>query len=151
MTSRAIDIRDAVIATLNTDRPSDVPEATKRRRIPGDRIVDPVVGVFLHEEPARYPRGNNRSPVTERTRLVIVQIGVSAEDPGDLDDFTEAIREHVVARLGDTTLSGLGLAVEDRGVVEAPIAYKLDLYTMLTHVGFAVPYQTKRDDLGRAH
>ncbi len=146
-TSRAILIRDAIIAALNTDAPTDMPAARKRRAFPGEAIYAPFIAVFLHQEPARYP-GNSRSPIMERERTVIVQIGVLSEDAYDIDDLAEVIRSWVVEVLGDNNLGGLVLSLEDRGIVEPPLVWKADAVYALVHVGFAAKFQTKRDDLG---
>lgn len=146
-TSRAILIRDAMIAALNADTPTGIPLTGKRRAFPGDPMTESRINVFLHQEPARYP-GNNRAAVMERERTFIVQIGVLAEDAGDIDDLSEALRAWVVQVLGDTTLGGLVLSFEDRGIVEPPMVWKADAVYALVHVGMAAKFQTSRTNLG---
>lgn len=146
-TSRAILIRDAMIAALNADTPTGIPLTGKRRAFPGDPMTESRINVFLHQEPARYP-GNNRAAVMERERTFIVQIGVLAEDAGDIDDLSEALRAWVVQVLGDTTLGGLVLSLEDRGIVEPPMVWKADAVYALVHVGMAAKFQTSRTNLG---
>lgn len=146
-TSRAILIRDAMIAALNADTPTGIPLTGKRRAFPGDPMTESRINVFLHQEPARYP-GNNRAAVMERERTFIVQIGVLAEDAGDIDDLSEALRAWVVQVLGDTTLGGLVLSLEDRGIVEPPMVWKADAVYALVHVGMAARFQTSRTNLG---
>lgn len=152
MTSRAILIRDAVIDALNTGAPSGVPDATSRRAFPGLMLQGPVIGVFLAQEPARYPRDNNRSPIVERERMVVVQMGVVSEDVATLDDLAEELRAWVVSALGNTTLDNLALAVEDRGIIspDGVTVWNAGAFNMLVEHVFAVRYQTKRDNLEAA-
>jgi hypothetical protein len=147
MTSRAIRCRDAIIDLLNTDAPTDFPTATKLWLFPGAPFEGSRISVFMNQEPAQYPRGDTRSAITDRERMMIVQLASISEDGADLDDQAEELREWVVEALGDTNLGGLALSVEDRGILEPPARYKLDRYHILVHCGWAVRFQTKRDDL----
>lgn len=151
MTSRAIEIRDATIVLLNTDRPTEIPEATKRWLFPGAPFEGSRIAVLLDDEPGRYPRDNASSAITLRNRMVWVQIAVISETGEDLDDQVEDIREWVTSVLGSTNLGGLVLNLHDRGILSnpPPRRYMLDRYHLVVHCGWIAEYQTKRDDLSQ--
>jgi hypothetical protein len=144
----SIEIRDAVIAALNADLPSDIPTATKRRVMPGEPVRAAFIAVFLGQEAVNYP-GNKRGPLTARSLEVLIELGLATDDLAAVDDLIEPMRAHVVERLGDTNLGGLATAVLERGIPEngRPV-WKLDLYNAVTFVRYDVEYQTARNDLG---
>lgn len=140
----SLQIRDAVMSALNTDLPSDMPTATKRRVMPGEPVREDFIAVFLGNEPAS--NRNRDDPLTKRDLEVLVEIGISTNDLADVDDRIEPLRAHVVDRLGDTNLGDLSHEVSEKGITERA-AYKLDLHVALVIVTFVVRYQTKRNDL----
>lgn len=144
----SLDIRDAVIEALNAALPAGIPVASKRRVMPGEPVTEPFIAVFLGQEPVSYP-GGSRAPIAQRELEVMIELGIVTDDITQIDDLIEPMRAHLVDRLGDTNLSGLATAVNERGIPEGGrLVYKLDLYNALTFVRFDVRYQTKRDDLG---
>lgn len=92
-------IRDAIITALNAETPTGVPEATKRRFIPGMRLTEPILGVFFADEETQPIRAAH-APVVQREFLIAIQAVVVVEDVAEADDAAEVILEHVVATLG---------------------------------------------------
>jgi len=143
----ALQLRDKIIEALNTDRPTDIPEATKLRVMPGEPISEPFIAVFLGEEAANYPQGS-RGAIAARDMSVTVQLGVATATLAEVDDMLEPLRAWVVEVLGATDLDKLATSVAEVGIPEGGrLVYKLDLYNALVFSSWRVRYQTKRDNL----
>lgn len=138
------------MAALNTNRPTDVPEANEQDAYPGEPLTGPVIGVFLGSDPAAYPRDNPNSAVVSRDLELWIQMGDIGETRAQAERKVRGIlRSWVVSVLGNTNLDGLALAVLDRGVPRdrPPVVWKADrVYVLLQHL-FVVRFQTKRDDM----
>jgi hypothetical protein len=143
-------IRDAVITLLNTDRPDGIPEATRRRYIPGRYDDDMRIAVFFHREvPERI--GGRGGPLTKRTlHLAVVPI-VAVEDPAEADDAAEPALEWIVSRLGNTNLGGLAHDIEEGAGGEGTswTALQSNLLWLAVPTLWRIEYQTLRDDLTR--
>jgi hypothetical protein len=143
----ALEIRDAVIEALNDAPLSGVPQASKRRVMPGEPIEESFIAVFLDDEAVSYP-GNERGPLTARNMGLLIEHGIVTDDLSAVDDLIEPLREHVVERLGDTNLGGLATSVIERGIPEGGrLVWKLDRYNAICIVRFEVRYQTARANL----
>lgn len=139
-------IRDQVIAELNDDRPSDIPEATKRRYIPGDRLAAPRIAVFFINEPTR-PATNRHSPLTSRELFIATQCLNLVENVEDVDDSVEPLLAWVTQVLGSSNLAGLALDIEEAGT-QWEVQYADCVYVAAT-TRWRVAYQTLRNDLTR--
>jgi hypothetical protein len=139
-----LQLRDAVIAALNADRPTGVPEATKRRFIPGQRLTDRRLAVFLESEDAERPQSRS-FPLTDRGLVVVVQAAAAVEEPAEADDALDDLLEHVVESLGNTNLGGLATNVQE--LSSSWGAGQADLFYIACATRWRVQYQTKRDDL----
>ena len=147
MTTVSLQIRDAVIDALNDAPLSGVPQASKRRVMPGEPVRESFIAVFLDDEAVTYP-GNERGPLTARNMGVMIELGIVTDDLSAVDDLIEPLREHVIERLGDTNLDGLATSVIERGIPEGGrVVYKLDLYNALCFIRFDLRYQTARANL----
>lgn len=144
MTVRS-DIRDQVIAELNADLPTGVPEASRRRYVPGTKLDAARIAVFFVEEPVSRP-GSRAMPIVQRKLTVAVQCVLPVEDPEDADDAMESLLEHVVARLGDTYLGGLATDMRELGTQWAGDS-STGLYVFMALTRWEVEYQTQRADL----
>lgn len=143
MTVRTL-VRDAIIAALNTDRPTGIPEAGKRRFLPGQRLVDRRLAVFFNEEGAER-QGGRRGPITQRNLIFGVQAAAAVEDPGEADDAVEDILEWIVAVLGENSLDGKATDVTELGTVWA--VAQADLIYVVALTRWKIEFQTLRDDL----
>lgn len=146
------DVRDAVIALLNTDRPTAIPEATKRRFVPGRKFSGPLIAVFFNDEEVQRPP-NDSFPARKRSLVIATQCVIGVEDPADADDAAEDLLVHIVGKLGpeDTALrqEGVTRAIELRTRWEAgPGDAGLYLLAATTH--WMLEFQTLRGDLTRA-
>lgn len=140
-------IRDQIITELNTDTPTGLPQATKRRYVPGAHLREPQIGVFFVEEPAERVGGRGGA-LTKRNLTIAVQCVIPCEDPAEADDLLEPLLVHVIDKLGDTNLDGL---VTD--CVEVGTQWGTDTSTgIVVHMGlnrWRVEYQSVKDDLSR--
>jgi hypothetical protein len=136
-------IRDQVIAELNAAPPTGVPEATKRRFVPGQRLPEPRLAVFFGptENVARKPG----FPVKDRELVISIQGAVAVENPADADDALEPILAHVVDVMNGTNLTGLATEVTELGTEWASGA--ADLFYHAGVIRYLVRFQTKRNDL----
>lgn len=141
-----LDIRDAVIAVLNADLPTDMVEATKRRWVPSEENRGPLLGVFFLDEPAARV-GGRAGPLTQRSLNIGVQVVVSATAPDLVDDLAEVVLQHVVERMGNTTLGGLATNVTEAATIWEPV--KMDRIYLSATVRFVVEFQTVRNDLSK--
>src|SRR5690606_33558554 len=77
------EILDAIVEELNTDRPADVPEVTKRRVTPGEPVREARMAVFLGDESVDPTRGNvspRMDSIARRRQQIAVQcVGVTDE------------------------------------------------------------------------
>ena len=140
-------IRDRVITELNAANPTGVPDATKRRYIPGSKIVEPRIAVFFAEEQTSRVNGRGGN-LTRRNLTIAVQAVIVVEDPADADDTMEPLLEHVVDVLGDTTLAGLATDVEEVGTQWGGDSSS-GLYILMAIMRWRVEFQTVRNDLTR--
>lgn len=150
MTSRAITLVDAVVELLNADLPSDIPTADTRYLYPGIPLEGPRIVVLLNRENVGPAGRSEDSPLKDRERLLLIQLAAISEDGADLDQSVEALRVHVVSRLGNTTLDKRALSVQERSFADDPWRWKSDRYHIVANTQWAVRYQTKRDDLEAA-
>src|SRR5690349_15660597 len=97
------DIRDRVILELNAAPPSGVPQATRRRYVPGTRLTEPRIAVFFIEEPTSR-QGGRAGALAQRRLTIAVQAVLPVENPEGSDEAMEPLLAHIVATLGATTL-----------------------------------------------
>ena len=142
--SRRLQIRDAIVAALNTDTPSDIPAATTRRWVPGIPLTEPLISVFFSVEPVAAPVTRNFG-VAVRSLSVVVQCIVPVESEALTDDAVEPMLNWAVRTLGLNTLGGLVHSIREERTDWTPL--KADLIYMVAAVTFAMDYQTKRDDM----
>lgn len=140
------DIRDRVIALLNTDRPSNVPEFTKRRYVPGQRITEQIAGVFFIAEPAER-MGGKGGPATLRKFVLAVQVVDAVEETDEADDALEPALEWITRQLGGTNLEGLVHDIEHTGT--GWDAESRELFYIAGTTTWRVEYHTLRADLSR--
>lgn len=138
------DVRDAVIARLNTARPANIPEATRRRYVPGQRVTNQRLAVFfVKEEDKRI--GGAGGPVTHRAILIATQVVDAVEDPADADDAVEPALAWLTQVLAASNLSGLVLDIEETGTLWE--TSNEDLFYIAATVTWRVTYQTARANL----
>lgn len=142
MTIRS-DIRDAVIAALNNGTPSNVPAATKRRWIPGERLSEPIMAVFYVSEDTTLQ--SRTAGVSQRALRLSIQIVYLSDDIDGVDDLVEEAAAWVIEALADSNLNGLASWVQEVGT--AWEAVKMERVYMVAQVQIDVNYQTKRSDL----
>lgn len=142
-----IQIRDRVIEELNTDRPSDVPEATSRRSFPEEPVRDePRIAVFLGDETVDPPRGSsNMDPISRRRLPIAVQCVAGTDDIAEVDDIVAPLIAWVTSVLAQTNLDGLVHYMRETSTQRAP--QYMDLYIMRATLIFEVSYQTLRRDI----
>lgn len=137
-------IRDRIITELNTDRPTDMPEATKRRYVPGELLTGPRIAVFFRREAAR-PATNRHSPLTARDLVIATQSLNFVEDASDIDDSVEPLMEWITRILGNSNLDGLAHDIEE-GETVWEVQYADCIYVAATTL-WTVSYQTRRANL----
>jgi hypothetical protein len=138
-------IRDRAIEELNTDRPSDIPEASKRRYVPGSALNGPKLAVFFGKKEDSQPATNRHSPLRLRDLQLATQCIQTVERPEEIDDAPEPMLEWVVGVLGASNLNELAHEVEEVGTYWE-VEYR-DLIYVAASVLWRVRYQTLRDDL----
>jgi hypothetical protein len=144
MTTIRQQVRDAAIDAINVDRDPDIPEATKRRWVPGESAQCPMISVFFVEEPATGI-GGRHGGLVERALRIAVQSIAAGELPEFSDDLVEPMLAHVVSRLGNTNLGGLALDIVELSTKwESATADRH--YVAATQI-WSINYQTKRHDL----
>jgi hypothetical protein len=139
-------IRDQVLELLNTDRPNNVPEFTKRRAVPGERVTEQRGAVFFVAEPAERVGGKG-GPVTLRKFILAVQVIDAVEETDEADDALEPALAWVTAKLGNTNLSGLVHDIEHTGTGWE--SDSRELFYICATTTWRVEYQTLRADLDR--
>jgi hypothetical protein len=137
-------IRDAAIEALNTNRPTDVPEAGKRRWTPGQKITAPRLAAFFGEEDVQQPQGRS-GPLAKRYLILVLQAVAVVEDPAEADDAIEPILAHIVDVMGDTNLNGLALSITEIATLWATGESSVFVIAALSR--WRIEYQTLRDDL----
>lgn len=139
-------VRDRAIYELNLDRPTGIPEATKRRFVPGQVIKESRIAVFFAEEDAMPgPGGRPSSPLTRRRLMLAIQSIVAVERPEDADDVAEDMLAHITERMGKTNLNGLAFSVTELSTLWASAPG--DLFYLVALQRWAVDYQTAKADL----
>jgi hypothetical protein len=140
------DIRDAVIAALNTSAPAGVPAATKRRFTPGgSQDKELHLSVFFVEEPNR-PIGNARqSGAVQRSLHIAVQATGSSTTPDMTDDLLEPVLAWCTSVLGSTNLGGLATNVEE--VTTKWEQKQADRFYIAGTAIYKIEYQSKRNDI----
>lgn len=138
-------IRDAAIAALNTSPPTGVPETTKRRFIPGEKITQPRIAAFFSDEDDQRVGGAG-GPLTKRRLIIAIQAIVPVELPDEADDAIEPLLAHIVDVLGDTNLGGLATNVSEIQTVWAT-ANDAGVFIIVALTRWGVEFQTVRDDL----
>lgn len=139
-------IRNGVIELLNTARPQDVPEFTKRRYVPGERVTEQRGSVFFVAEPAERIGGRG-GPVTQRKLVIAVQIVDAVEEPDEADDAVEPALAWITQQLGTATLAGMVHDFEQLGT--AWETESRELFYIAATTTWRVEYQTLRADLNR--
>lgn len=139
------DIRDRVILELNAAPPAGVPEATRRRYVPGTVVSDPRLAVFFLEEEVSDAGAGSNSPVVRRAMFYGIQAVASVEDPADADDALDPLLEHVVAIMGETRLNGLATKIKEVSTIWQTGEAGLFVIAALTR--WRIEFQTRRADL----
>lgn len=144
MTSRRILVRDAMIAELNADPPSDIPDAQKGRWMPGLPLAGPRIGLYFGKEANVLPQ-QRHSRIAHRGLMIAVQCAVIVETAAEADDAIEPLLVHVVGQLADSTLGNLATSIEEVGVEweSVPADFIYAWATCFLQVNF----QTARGDL----
>ncbi|HNP65287.1 MAG TPA: hypothetical protein PKH39_15225 [Woeseiaceae bacterium] len=141
-----LQIINAVIAELNTNRPTDIPEASTRRTIPGEVLEEPRIAVFLGDESVDTPRANSNSDPLARRRLPIaVQCAAPSELAAELDLIVAPMLIWSAKVLGRNRLGGLVHYFRETAT-QRRTEY-LDVAVMTATQIFECSYQTRRDDL----
>lgn len=144
-----VQILDRAVDELNDERPTGVPESTKRRRIPGSKITGPSMAVFLGNETVDLPRASsNQDPLSRRRLALAVQCINLTDDVEQLDACVAPMVAWAVHVLGKTNLQKLVHYVRETGSQREP--EYLDTAIMVATVVFEVSYQTRRNDLTSA-
>ena len=141
------DIRDAVLSLLNTGTPEGIPETTKRRYVPGEKLVESRIAAFFAEETDNRI-GGPAGPLTKRSLTIALQAMVGVENPEDADDAVEPLLTHIVDRMGDTNLGGLALNVVEVSTLWAS-ANDAGRFYLVALTRWQIEYQTRRADLTR--
>lgn len=138
-------ILNAAVAALNAGRPAEVPEVTKRRRLPDDIIDVARMAVFLGDGQTDPPRGSsNRDPLTRRRMQFAVQCVSPTDDVDLLDSICDPMTNWAVEVLGSTNLSNLVHYVREVSTQRIP-EYR-DVYVITVLKVFEASYQTRRTD-----
>jgi len=131
---------------LNTDRPPDIPIATLRRYLPGDKLTGKRLSLFLGDErvePAiQRPR---RDPLRRAFAQIAVQCAAAADDLETIDAEPDAMIQYVTPKLGLSTLAGLVHYLRETGTARR--VYEGDLNIIVCTILFEASFQTRRDDL----
>lgn len=138
-------IRDRAIFELNAANPTGVPECTKRRFVPGEKLVNPRIAAYFGQEDASRPQGR-QGAITRRKLRLVLQAMAAVNDPADADDAIEPMLEHIIAVMGDTNLDGLALDVAEVQTVWAS-ANDAGKFYIVALSQWDIDLQTKRDDI----
>lgn len=141
------EIRDRIIAALNADVPTGIPQATKRRWLPGSQITEPRVSVIFLDELVEQSAGGRNSPVVRRSLVYGVQVVAGAHEPDFSDDLIEPVLAHVVDALGDTNLGGYATGVFELGTQWQTSETGTARFVIAAMNRWRVDFQTKRNDL----
>lgn len=145
-----VQILDAIVGALNTDRPLDVPEVTQRRILPEEPIKEARMGVFLGDENVDPPRGNSRMDPIRRPRVAIaVQCVAPADDVELMDKSVAPMLAWATSVLAvqpiPTALKGLAHYLIEQQTLRRP--YYVQYYVMNATQIYQCSYQTRRHDL----
>lgn len=140
-----LQIRDAIIGRLNTGRPSDIPEATRRRAVDREPIQEPLIGVFLGDEQVKQI-GGRWGEFEERSQQVFVQHRNFAERNEDLDDVVEPMLAWATRALGGAKQDLNGLALDIVETKSSRHPWNADRFYQVVMHEFVVSYKTRRDD-----
>lgn len=138
-------IRDAAIDLLNDFLPTGIPETTKRRFIPGEKLDGPRIAAFFLDEQDQRPGGRS-GPITARGLVLALQAIVAVEDAAEADDAIEPLLEHIVERMGDTDLGGLATNVIEISTVWGG-ANDAGLFYLVALTRWRIEFQTARANL----
>lgn len=145
--TRRQQVRDAVIAALNAELPTGVPEAGKRRYVPGTMVAEPRIAVFFGEEnieqrPAGWPSG-----IEQRDHTMIVQAIVAVESPDQADDAMEPLLAHIADTLGGNLLDGLLTDTAELGVLWQQGSDNASAFYLSAWTRWRLQFQTKVGDV----
>lgn len=144
MSTIRLQVRDALIVRLNAERDPDIPEATKRRFVPGEHSICPTISLFFLSEVPRQI-GGRHGGIIERPLELAVQCVAAADSADATDDLVEPMLAWVTGRLGRAKLDGLVLDIEE--VATKWEVVTLDRFYIAATQRWIVNFQTKRDDL----
>lgn len=133
----------AIIARLNTSRPSGIPVATSRRAIEGELPDGARIGVFLGDE-AVTPIGGRWGKFVERRQQFFVQCRDVTDRNEELDLITEPLLAWASKALVGQDLGGLAHDIQELSVKRNPQAG--ERFYQVATAEFVVNYQTRRDD-----
>ncbi len=141
MTTR-LDIIEALLTELNTDRPTGVPEVTGRRFVPGQVLTGTQLSAFLVEQKNRVQRGRGARAVM-RDLIVAVQAVAAVEDPADADAALEPLLGWVNQVMGFTTLGSRLTDIEEIDITWAADA--ADLFRIAAVQRWRLEFKTDRN------
>lgn len=142
-----LEILQAALALLNTNRPPDVPEVTMRRSFPAEKVTENRMAVFLGQDNIDEPRSAH-DPVGRHRMLLGVQCVAPTDDVTELDAITEPMLAWASVCLGIGNLGGRIHWTREVGTVWEP--EYLDLYIQKATATFEISYQALRADPTRA-
>ena len=146
--SVTIQALERVIAVLNEDRPTGVPQVTKRRTFPGEEIKAARMAVFLGDETIAAPMGSsNQDPLARRVIPIAVQCACATDDVEAIDALPDPMLNWATAKLGKTRLEGLVHYVRESATTRR--VEHLSLYQVIATCVFEMSYQTRRNDRTR--
>lgn len=138
------DVCTAFLALINTDRPTDVPEARARRSLPEARITDNEINVYFAVEDVNVKGGRFGPLVTRELRIVVECRGVTS-DPDEVDTMMDPLIDWVSKSINSgNNLDGKAIDVVEIGTTWTP--FYLDKYYPITRTSFVVSFQTGRKD-----
>lgn len=138
-----LEILQAALALLNTNRPADVPEVTMRRSFPGEKVTESRMAVFLGQDNLDEPRSAH-DPVGRHRMLLGVQCVAPTDDVTELDAITEPMLAWASVCLAIGNLGGRIHWTREVGTVWEP--EYLDLYIQKATATFEISYQALRAD-----
>lgn len=138
-----LQILEAIVTRLNTDRPSGIPLATKRRAYEGEPLDGPQIGVFLGEETVK-PIGGRWGKFVERAQQFFVQCRDVTESNEELDVISEPLLAWATRALAGQDLGQLAHDIQEARIHRVP--QKVDRFVQVAIAEFVVNYQTRRDD-----
>lgn len=147
MTSLNLQHLRRVVDVLNTNRPSDVPEARLRRRAPAEQVTDFELNVF-YGGTVPQPVGGRHGPLTKHRMNVVIEARGITDDSEEVDSLLDHIYVWAVqALMGSRQLGGQVLGIEEGETSPAP--FYLERYYPILRTLFVIEFQTRRDDPAR--